>query len=329
MGFWSSFGKLVRTASKDFQKAGKDFIRATTPVVREMKAALRTTFDRIADAVRRGVRPEPRSEREQVTRDLEDVNRLAIRLRREFEKHGDLTPAQKEEWRRLKAKRERLITELQDIDLAKTAEDFGRKELAYEKVDVTEAQSHLIDMVSGQSTYGKNCPRCQRAMVLQFRRATAAPGLRDFYWGCSGWYVKLARNRSGCTYTEQLAPEDFSIFSNVKRTEFQVTANDLRNRVMDPGRRQRVRAALDAIKAQNAKDSIGVEQYRCPVHGENLRLRQKHEASDDLLDQYFLGCPMWAPGNTGCNFMIKLKSPARVAAVLQQGHRQDVFALLR
>lgn len=329
MGFWSSFGKSIKTAAKALRKAGKEFISATAPIVSEVKTALRRTADKIADAVRRGVRPEPNNEREQVTRDLEDVNRLVMRLRREFEKRGGLATTQKEEWHRLKARRENLIAELQDIDLAKTADDFGRDEKAYQEVKVTEAQSHLIDMMSGQSTYGKNCPSCQRAMVLQFQRATAAPALRDFYWGCSGWYVKLTADRSACTYTEQLAQEDFSLFSNVKRTEFQVTANDLQNRVMDSGRRQRVRAALDAIKKQNAKDSVGVEQYRCPVHGENLRLRQKHEASDDLLDQYFLGCPMWAPGNTGCNFMIKLKSPARVAGVLQQGHGQDVFALLK
>ena len=59
-----------------------------------------------------------------------------------------------------------------------------------------------------------------------------------------------------------------------------------------------------------------IEKYLCPTHGVELVLKQKN-AADVLLDLYFLGCPMWNGTDTGCNFVMKIKSAAQLASLLE------------
>lgn len=327
MSFWSELGQAFKGAVKDVIRAGRQIIQASGPAIRKVVEAARDGFDEVVRRVQR-MRGDASSEKDVIERQLQEVNARIAHLKKSHHQNGGLTEREREEWRRLKARRDQLIEDLQDLDSAEFASDVVDDENQYQTTEVTEADAHLIDMVTGQSTYGKRCGVCARAMILQWERRSNAPGLRDFFWGCSGWYVKLASGRSACSHTERLTNEDFSIFANVKRPEFQVTANELSRRILDPGRQRRLREALENIREQNRGESIGIAQYRCPVHGESLRLRRKNATADGLLDEYFLGCPQWLPDQQGCNFLIKLKSPGRMSAVIREAYGEDAMKVL-
>lgn len=327
MSFLSDFGRTFRSAFDGAVKAGRQIIRASAPVVRKVMEAARDAADELVRRVQR-MRGDPNSEREVVERQLQEVNARIARLRASYERNGELSPREREEWRRLKKRREQLIEDIENLDSAEFAADVADDESEFAATEVGEGDAHLIDMVTGQSTFGKKCRICSRAMVLQWDRRVGTPGLKDFFWGCSGWYVLLANGRHACRYSERLGKQDFSIFANVKKPEFQVSANELSRRVLDPARKQRLREVMDGIRQQNKQSDIGIAHYRCPVHGESLRLQRKGAAADSVLDEYFLGCPRWLPDQKGCNFLIKLKSPGRISAVIRESYGQDAMRVL-
>lgn len=327
MSFWGELGRAVKSVFEGAVRAGKQLVNVSAPIIRRVVDVAKERFDELVRRVQR-MRGDPKSEREVVERQLQEVNARIARLRVNYDRNGGLTDSENEEWRRLKARREQLITDIEDLDSAEFATEVVDAKNEYATTEVTEQDAHLIDMVAGQSTFGKRCRVCTRAMVLQWERKSNTPGLRDFFWGCSGWYVKLATGRSACTFKEKLAKEDFHIFANVKRPEFQVTANELSRRILDPGRQQRLREALEGIREQNRNSQIGIAHYRCPVHGESLRLQRKKVTAEGLLDEYFLGCPRWLPEQRGCNFLIKLKSPGRMSAVIREAYGQDAMRVL-
>ena len=45
----------------------------------------------------------------------------------------------------------------------------------------------------------------------------------------------------------------------------------------------------------------------------------------EQLDEYFLGCPRWLHDNSGCNFLIKLKSAAQISSVLNSEVQKGVL----
>jgi hypothetical protein len=106
------------------------------------------------------------------------------------------------------------------------------------------------------------------------------------------------------------------LFSKLNKPELQIPSLDLTQRVMDQSRSRKIRDALESIRHDHKKRDIGIEFYRCPIHGEHLILRRKNKTGNSILDEYFLGCPRWLPGDVGCNFIVKLKSPAQVSSVL-------------
>lgn len=327
MSFLGDLGRAFRATLDGVVKTGKQLIKVTEPVVRRVMQKARDLADEAARRVQR-MRGDANSEREVVERQLQEVNARIARLRSNHQRNGTLSDREKEEWRRLKERRERLIDDIEDLDSAEFASDVADEGENYETTQVTEKDAHLIDMVTGQSTFGKKCRLCARAMVLQWNRKVGTPGLRDFFWGCSGWYVVLAGGRNACRHTERMTSDDFNIFANVKRPEFQVTANELARRVLDPARQQKLREALEGIRSKNKVSDIGIAHYRCPVHGESLRLQRKNATSDGMLDEYFLGCPQWLPEQRGCNFIIKLKSPGRISAVIREGYGVDAMKVL-
>ena len=73
---------------------------------------------------------------------------------------------------------------------------------------------------------------------------------------------------------------------------------------------------LNDLKSDLNSGHRGVELATCPVHGENMVLRRKQNATG-LLDAYFLACPYWQPNNAGCTFIEKLKSGSQLAALLK------------
>lgn len=318
MSVLTGIGGLLRQVAAHVVQTGRELIRVTAPKARAIKEKVREYVDEFTRRTRRAFRRPPASERDFVERQLADVNDRVMVLKRLHERRG-LRDSEVAEWRRLKAKRQELRSELESLDGEDLVADIVDEDQAFEPVTVDDENAHLIDMVVGKSTYGKDCRICRRAMILQWDRRVETPRLSDFFWGCSGWYILLGPDRHACYYKEGLLPADYDIFANMRRPEFAGTARDLSKLVLDPGKRSRIRAALDSIRDAHKRDRKGLAHYRCPVHGETLRLRRKRQADDSLLDEYFLGCPRWLPDHAGCNFLIKLKSPARISAALEAG----------
>ena len=84
----------------------------------------------------------------------------------------------------------------------------------------------------------------------------------------------------------------------------------------DKGTEKIIDARLNDLKSDLNSGHRGIELVTCPVHGENMVLRRKQNATG-LLDAYFLACPYWQPNNAGCTFIEKLKSGSQLAALLK------------
>jgi hypothetical protein len=161
---------------------------------------------------------------------------------------------------------------------------------------------------------------------LQWDRRKETAGLQDFFWGCSGYYIEF-RGKRACTYTERLTVADLNLFTNLSRPEFAIDSATLTRETINPTKARRIRQALDSIRGQHNSKSLGIATYRCPIHGESLRLKRKNHSSNHLFDEYFLGCPRWLPDNAGCNFLIKLKSAAQISSVMDKAQGMGVLGI--
>ena len=165
---------------------------------------------------------------------------------------------------------------------------------------------------------------CGRHMKLQWQRDVAVAGPNDFYWGCTGWYVKQGQGQGqkpACTHTERLQRNDYGLMTDTSAPEFSLTAAEFGDILSDVGTQEIITTRVQDLQSDLSKRKQGVELVSCPVHGEHMVLRKKGNPSG-LLDMYFLACPRWQPNNQGCSFIEKLKSGSQLAALLKSetGH---------
>ena len=165
---------------------------------------------------------------------------------------------------------------------------------------------------------------CGRQMKLQWQQAVAVAGPNDFYWGCTGWYVKQGQGQGqkpACTHTERLQRNDYGLMTDTSAPEFSLTAAEFGDILSDVGTQEIITTRVQDLQSDLSKRKQGVELVSCPVHGEHMVLRKKGNPSG-LLDMYFLACPRWQPNNQGCSFIEKLKSGSQLAALLKSetGH---------
>jgi hypothetical protein len=186
---------------------------------------------------------------------------------------------------------------------------------------------HVAQYHIGQPTAGKPCPRCYRPMVLQFPREeqlrvrNESRGLSpmhlekgDIYWGCTGYYQVPS-----CKQTVPYNLQDAKIFTPKEVEEFTVTQSDLETIYSNPSVQ---RGAADRLREHQREQT---DDYLCPEHGLPLALCEKKNFKG-ALDQFFLGCPMWKGGDRGsCQFIVKLKSPAQLAAALRDREGRGVI----
>lgn len=288
-------------------------------IVRGVDAVVKSAKQFVNDVVTnytKDKRVPPKTAREQAERDLQEVNEEILHLRQRYRDQGGLNSQQKRRWQDLKAKRDEINKELSAIDQVVTATELTDQEHDIKPVHIDNANAQILQYHVGQNTFNKIC-QCGRPMVLQWDRRKQTAELNDFFWGCSGYYIELNGKRA-CCHVEQLTPSDLDLFANLNRPEFKLNSLTLTSETINPVKAKRIRQALDSIRDKHASKSLGIAVYRCPIHGESLRLRRKRESSGQLLDEYFLGCPRWLPGNHGCNFIVKLKSAAQISSVLDR-----------
>lgn len=307
-------GDLVSGLIATVVQVGRAIVGAVAPVVKIIIQNAKDVVNGVVSGYSDGMREKPKSERERAERELQEVNAEMMRLRKQYIDRGGLSDQQRRRSAELKQRREVLNIELSAIDQILTAKEIVADEKNFRPVVITDANAQVLQYHVGQSTQNKMCD-CGRSMVLQWNRQKSTAGLHDFFWGCSGFYVEL-NGRRACERKQQLTFDDLNLFANMNRPEFETDSATLTQETINPVKAQRIRQALDSIRDKHKDKRLGIAVYRCPIHGESLRLQRKNQPAGQLLDEYFLGCPRWLPQNAGCNFLVKLKSAAQISSVL-------------
>lgn len=317
MGFFSS---LVGGFFDAVKAVGKAIIEVAAPAVSYVVENAQRLVKAIWHAVEEEFRDPPKDERERLEQKLAEVNEQVLRLRQTYFSRGRMTESEQREWKYLEEQRRLLTEEIASLDKVCHAEEIAASGDDYESLVITDHESHILQYHVGQSTHNKPCPSCGRPMVLQWQQAIKVAHRKDFFWGCSGFTFGT------CRHTEPMSTSDFNIFLNTKRSEFELTPEELAEFTFHKNPTRIVEAMRD-IKSKLAQRKQGVNEYRCPFHMEKLVLREKRNFNG-LADQFFLGCPRWQPDNNGCNYIVKLKSAAQLSAVLNSSGENGVVAVL-
>ena len=248
------------------------------------------------------------------SQELREVNERLAKLGQKAIHHG-LNPREVEHRRELVNRRHELLAEIQSADELRIATSIADAESEYSALTITDKTTHLLQSTVGQTLYGKKCPKCGWQMQVQWDRSKSTIDANQLGWGCTGWYWAGNGTPHRCSHWETFSKEDFDVFARAQRPEFsELNAKQFSDLVI--GHSSIVVDRMEEVR--NDRELKGaVEAYRCPVHGEELILRQKKEHSGRLLDMYFLGCPRWLPQGCGCQYIVKLKSPAQLHAYLE------------
>ena len=245
---------------------------------------------------------------------LRSVNDEIMHLRNQRMSSGSLSDRARKRWEDLRAEREQLLSELNQGREVRAAEKIIETESVIDKVEIDLETTHVLQYNAFADTLGKQCRVCGRPMKLQWKRNLSVTEPNDFFWGCTGWYVPQG-DRRACTHTEKLQRNDYGLMTDTTAPEFSMTAEEFGIILTDKGTEKIIDTRINDLKSDLTSGHRGVELATCPVHGENMVLRQKKNAP--LLDAYFLACPYWKPNNAGCDFIEKLKSGSQLAALLK------------
>ena len=245
---------------------------------------------------------------------LREVNDEIMHLRNRAMSRGGLSEQDRRRWHNLREEREELLGRLDQVKEVKAAEKILDLESVIEKVEVDLETTHVLQYNAFADTLGKKC-KCGRQMKLQWSRDLSVAGPKDFFWGCTGWYVPMGGGKA-CNRREPLQRSDYVLMTDTSAPEFDVTAEEFGIILEDPGTAKIITSRVNDLRSDLASKKQGVELATCPVHGEHMVLRKKTDHSG-LLDMYFLACPHWQPKGQGCSFIEKLKSGSQLAALLK------------
>lgn len=286
-------------------------------VVTEVVSAVIDTVRSVYDAFVESGRPVKEvavAESRRKQEHLREVNDEIMHLRNRGMSGGGLSDQERRRWQDLREEREELRVALNEAKEVGAAEKILDSESVLEKVEVDLETTHVLQYNAFADTLGKKCT-CGRQMKLQWKRDLSVAGPKDFYWGCTGWYVPMGQGKA-CNRTDPMQRSDYALMTDTSAPEFSVTAEEFGVILEDPGTSQIVIARVNDLRSDLAARKRGVELATCPVHGENMVLRKKSNPSG-LLDAYFLACPHWQPNAQGCSFIEKLKSGSQLAALLK------------
>lgn len=234
-----------------------------------------------------------------------DINARIVDLEDKRKRDGRLSEYEKHELDQLYARRKSLVDEAISFNEMEAAGEFTENSSDYEDLEVDSSSIHIVQFHVGQSVSNKRCSVCGRPMTLQWNRSSKNTSLTDMFWGCTGYYS------GACRATAPFQKSDARLFTNTGREEFQITAVQLDTIIQHPAAQQNIVKRMRDIKFET------IEKYLCPEHGLELVQQEKHNPTGGLLDQFFLGCPMWKRDGTGCNYVMKIKSAAQLSSVLE------------
>jgi len=224
---------------------------------------------------------------------LRSVNDEIMHLRNQHMSSGSLNDRARKRWEDLRAEREQLLSELNEGKEVRAAEKIIETEGVIDKVEIDLETTHVLQYNAFADTLGKQCRVCGRPMKLQWKRDLSVAEPKDFYWGCTGWYVQQGGRRA-CTHTEQLQRNDYGLMTDTTAPEFSMTAEEFSIILTDKGTEKIIDTRLNDLKSDLISGHRGVELATCPVHGENMVLR-KSKTRPDCWTPIFLRVRTGAP----------------------------------
>ena len=240
---------------------------------------------------------------------LREVNDEIMDLRNRRMSRGNLSDAERRRWESLREERDELIKDTNQSREVEAAEKIIESEDSIKKFEVDVDSTHVLQYNAFADALGKRC-KCGRQMKLQWKRNLKVVKPKDFYWGCTGYYI------NACNHIEQLQPNDYGLMTDTTEPEFSLTTDEFEIILNDPGTQGIIVERIEDMKADLTKSHRGVKLSTCPVHGENMVLERKKNPTG-LLDTFFLACPRRGKNNQGCQFVDKLKSGPQLAALLK------------
>jgi hypothetical protein len=199
-----------------------------------------------------------------------------------------------------------------DTNLAlETAEQIVEHEGDYGEKTVDPKNPNDLTRLGGQVVFGKACRLCKRPMSIRWRNDVRDPTLDDLYWGCTGFFIKDEHGANLCKHTERMTMRDKTLFAPLERPGMDLSSERLNNMILRPETSSHITARLESAVGETT------EHYLCPVHHEQMKLRQKADAVG-LLDLYYFKCDR-------CDQIIKIKSGQQLDAVLDAYTDHGVF----
>ena len=228
---------------------------------------------------------------------------------------GSSSDQERQRRNELSEERNELLGKVNRAKEIKAVEKILDTEAQIQKIEVDLDTTHVLQYNAFADTLGKKCRICGRQMKLQWTRDLTVAKPKDFFWGCTGWYVKPGQG-TPCNHRESFQRNDYGLMTDTSATEFTVTSEEFGEILTNPETQQIIASRVQDLQSDLSKRKQGVELVSCPVHGEHMVLRKKNNPAG-LLDMYFLACPRWQSNDQGCPFIEKLKSGSQLAALLR------------
>ncbi|MBP6739730.1 MAG: hypothetical protein KA146_07050 [Leptospiraceae bacterium] len=245
-----------------------------------------------------------------IIKDSKIINQEITELKKKKVKDGFLSEYELDNISKLKNQLDENFQTLQKSKENESLNNFANSPNNFDSYEITNQTVHILQYHLGQTIFGKKCPKCGNQLLLQFPKDKAIVMLKDFFWGCSGFYL------SECKYSSSVTLEDIKLLSKSNIEEFH-TDSDTLNKIFSNAT---VKKGVEARVKKYLNEEH--ENYFCPIHKVPLVLREKKDF-DGALDQFFLGCSLWSNGN--CTYVLKIKSAGQLAALLEKNEGKGIL----
>jgi len=315
----SVIGTAVDFVATEVVPVAQDVAKTVTTMIKAEYKKIRAKYESIDFELRKNER----------FNDIGKINNDIAEYERKRRKDGKLNVYDSADLDALKKRRDELSERVGAIQEVLAAKEMSEDSDSFENIIISNGNTHILQFHVGQTVFGKSCRTCQRPMILQWDRKKGinALAMKDFFWGCTGWYEKNENNEPNshaCKSTEPFRRNDMSLFTRADRPELiEFSDIEFSDFAKKAGPLRSITSKLKGIVDEPN------ETYTCPVHKEPMVLKEhkNSNATLGLLDQYFMGCPRWNRDGTGCTQMVKLASPAQVASALERHYGKG--AILR
>lgn len=260
-----------------------------------------------------GANAQPRDTKETLN-NLEVIDAEFVEIERKRQKDGGLTNRDKDRLEELNDLKKQEFDEYQKSQTIESAIEQVSNPEDYESTLLDTEKAHILQYQMGQIVLEKKCHNCGRPMFLQHKNRPDGSlfVLGDFFWSCTGYYEDNPAIK--CTASQPFRTKDVGLLHKVDIPELNVTNSDLSIIYAQKSVQQSIsKRVKDHIREKD-------EDILCKVHYVSMILREKKEHNGSVLDMFYLGCP-----HLGCKQVVKLKSPAQLAAFLRRKEGKGIF----